>query len=559
MPQSRTLLFIKGLLLVVLAIGCGFALWLSIVPYNTFVDLVINLTGKATWRDYFMHKLLTPARFVVLPYLGWGGVILYGVGLVYVWKKLPALAQLSKVFLLWVLAESRTTFKSFFTAQHWLVLSLMGLALLRSLVYILAYDLQYDEAWTYTHFTHAGMMVSALSPHNNHAFYSIVAAAFDYLPLPAMWTMRLPVLIAGLWALMVFTRFLKTHFSETALLIGFAYLAFTPPMAFYMLYARGYMFSVLFTVLMLVPLYTQNLSREQRLLMICSAILNVYSLPTQIYPVLLILGLYLVQYRGRVWKDMLAIGVCIGVLYTPALLTGAMTISSKALNTYESARHLAGLWKANWQAWDFVFGGCYGVYVWLLALAVTLGLLFKRPADKALHFILIALLLPSLITLLQGAIMPARVWTWEIVPLALLLGILAERLLQHYKHLVVVLSLSLAGVNFALAQQDDFLNWSAQLDHDCRHGSETLLAATSGGRVYNNFYYIKPALEYHALISKRDLHIFMADPTSLDFAFFHPEDAYDAIVWDAEEPAFHSPLPYQEVFSCSYFKVYVLG
>jgi hypothetical protein len=519
--------------------------------YEQFTTVLLQTVHKLDWRPYFEQAVLPQARYAMLPYL---------LGILFVfWLLLSPWYFHKSQYWSRFLALFYTTHKQQ-QAAFWTALSqaekgflglIIGLAAVRMLYYMGHYALQYDEAWTYNHFVSNGFWVAAISPNNNHILYTLLACLSDYLPIDGQYSLRLPVAIGGLVLLLVFYKFARQIGSSYWALLGLAFLAFAPAASLYSLYARGYIFQLLFTVIALAA--TWHLLTVKRQLYyhwtwwIVAHVLGLYSVPTHAY-VVVVTSLFLV-WKGRfsitfLKKWLLANATVMGcttLLYAPYFITNGGQVLWAAASQGPSGE---AWWAyqdkvADWLLWGGGRGTpVYGIWLGLLAVLVVLyyNKKHKYTAYTLVQLVLLFLLFPTLLNGLTGAQPPYRVWCFLGPILALWIVLAGQVLAPHWQHPKQLLLgiFMIIGVYSWRLEQHYALQWSAKLDWQVQSIAQHLLDANiQHCYLFSN--YDKPLLEYYYLRQGKRLHINMVSPQSKDYAPFEQLPLYEAVLWDAED------------------------
>lgn len=543
-------------------------------PYNDLIDWALLKTGRPDWKEHVTTHLLTPARVLYLK----AAAIMAATGLfisILFWQKayvglLKTAAAAPARALRWgrgALADCMAMPARY----RWAFLAIFALVALRSCAYVYRFDLQYDECWTHAHFTARGPLVSAFSPHNNHILYTLVDGPFQYLPLPAEWRLRLPVVLAGLLFCFFFFVFLKKRYGPAPALVALAFVASSAPVAFYMMYARGYIFGVLFGFLAywaLLKMLQRPGQRKFKAIFVTACVLDIWSVPTHFWAVLC-LGLVAFVYSlarrdSHSAKSLFGAGAIILaltlVLYAPSLLSGGLEVF---LNASGQAKR-GGLWAYFDHVYGWLGGGAWASWPLLAMLLAGVLLGQLRPIERAL--ILLGGTLPLLAFAFTGVFAPERTWTFVVLFPALSLAALAAAIppqvstsLKAPRPSVFTLYLSLSAIlggNAYWAHHHEFLNWSKALDHWCKNASRQLLAFPVE-RVYTNFYYIKPRLEFDFLEHQRPLEIGLSASGSLDGVAAEAWVEYDAVLWSKEAGAFAGANTWMRVYEDPQMELYL--
>lgn len=247
MKKSRLLLIF--LYSVPLSILVLVAWWLFSFSYSEFTAYLAASLQKPEWEKFirirFTSSAFTTARWVIILLM-----IIYLLAGFYILRmrsgllmKCDAVINATEKKIRGVVSE----FKSMPFYARCLFLLLIVFVIIKGGWYIINWPLQYDEAWTYNYYIGNSFWQSFLLPHNNHILFTATAWFFKWLPVDPQISIRLPNLIAGVMLVIFFFFFIKRYFSIKTALFSTCWLATCSPVVFYMLYARGYLFILLFT------------------------------------------------------------------------------------------------------------------------------------------------------------------------------------------------------------------------------------------------------------------------------------------------------------------------
>ncbi|OWY24434.1 hypothetical protein C7N43_36665 [Sphingobacteriales bacterium UPWRP_1] len=431
---------------------------------------------------------------------------------------------------------------------------LLMLLLLIKAVYYLQYPVQYDEAWTYNYFLSGNIFV-ALAVYNNHPLYVVLAWFFGFLPFDAAVNMRIPVVIFGVLSVLAMIGLLRHFYNYHVSLAASAYFAFSGPVTFYMLYARGYMlltFFVIASVYCMFKMLETGKAGEQgeiwnkwTYLFAVACALGFYSMPTFIYPYAAIFfyttAVALRRQMRVPWLGAtLVVVVLTLLLYAPMLLgTGVRPGAEVATNAHS--------WQWVWQhgqhylnrCWYFLFGTAlhYPVLATLSAALLWAYYNSNYAQRQLTMFSGLAVGVMVIAYVLQRVYIPERIWTYQIVFIACLFALLlnsaVNRLPAKLRNNALILIAGMVVVmNVYLSNRNDFVNWSLPRDNNSRHIAHIFLQ-NNVQRYYLNFDYYKPMLEYYYKTRNKNLQAVMGNPGSVDYAPFNPAGKlYDAIIWD---------------------------
>ncbi len=546
----RLLWLLFGVGLTLLALG----LWLW--DYETASVELLRYLQREAWADYWRERIMPPARYAFLRYLLSATALFFWLLLPLCWRKIEKKTQE------WSIEWAAWREKLQFWRLPWSAepAFLRGALYVLTLIFVLRtianwwyWELQYDEAWSYLHFVEHGAVVSAVSPHNNHILYTVLASWAQYLPfLGDKYALRLPLLLGGLllWVIWI-GAFWRWRGGYWALAMGLALLS-APVLQLYMVFARGYVFMLAALAGQIVGgAWYWQAAREGngeggRLagrLWWFSVVWGLYSVPTYIYYYLLlsVLWVLVALYYRRwallswdwVWLQIKAAAVVL-FLYAPFLLAGGGGILWRAAaeGAASENRGWAGSWAwyDKWADWlvaglDFVGLG-WGL---LLLGALFLWAAFKGGERWAWVWLVLAGLL--LMPLFVGAGQPLRVFAPSALAVVVGLGLLLVRL--RWWGLLPVSTLLLLS-----AYRHYELRWSAPLDR-AAVAISALLCAEGVKEIYCFSRYDKPLLEYYGLrrCEGRKWRVYMPFEESRDYLPLRSRAHYEAVLLDTDDYA----------------------
>lgn len=529
----------------------GASLYTSLTSYEQFTDVLLQAVHKSNWRSYFQSTVLPLSHYTVLPYLLGGCFFCWLLISPWYSQKSQAWSRLLLLFLRQSQQELTSFWRQRTRIESLFLCLIIGAACIRMFYYIEQYALQYDEAWTYNHFISNGLLVAAISPNNNHILYTLLACLTDLLPLSGQYTLRLPVLMGGVALLLTFYKLARQSSSLNWALLGLTFLAFAPAASLYSLYARGYIFQILFTVIAISASWQLVASTNKRAYQwtwwSIAHILGLYSVPTHAY-VLLLTSSFLL-WKGchsraflKAWGQAnWAVIFFSCLLYAPYFLTNG----SRVLWTVASQNSGGeALWSyqdkvADWLLW----GGGRGTSVygfWLMLVGTLLVFYYKKirgeKTQELAELVLLFLLFPTFLNVLIGTQPPYRIWCFLSPFLGLWLVIIGQVVRSSWgnkKSLLLSIIVVISTYSWRL-EKHYALQWSAQLDWQVKNIAHQLLK-TNIQQCYLFSNYDKPLLEYYYLRQGKRLNAIMASPNSKDYAPFQKHPLYEAVLWDMED------------------------
>ena len=195
----------------------------------------------------------------------------------------------------------------------------------------------YDEAFTFMAFASKPLYVGLTyypAP-NNHLFHTLLVHVMTALLGNQPWAIRLPAFLAG--ALLIPATYLAIRllYQQEAALFTAGWVAASPVFIEYSTNARGYTLACLtFMVLLALAVYVmEHRNLFAWVLVLCSAVAGLYTMPTMIYPCGVILTWVLLSTligkvgspKAQLLKDAVVTTVLVGgvtcALYSPILMT----------------------------------------------------------------------------------------------------------------------------------------------------------------------------------------------------------------------------------------------
>lgn len=304
-----------------------------------------------------------------------------------------------------------------------------------------------DEAFGYVHLIRRGLLVclTYYPGPNHHVLYNLCAALLDKF-LPAFWAIKLPSLLAVIALGMLLTdtalrRWKLPPFLAALLLIAFHGIEGV------MVYAglgRAYVlhcFWVAFALRLLPALEHSVLARR---LFVGVNSLAFYTLPTHIYAWLALAVACAWGYGFRQWwlvRLHLQVVFLTALLYAPFVLTqGWLFWQSPFIASMKSAAWFRWFPAYLWSVMLFLFGNPFVPVLWgIVVIAYIFALKVKvicfTKEDKAIFCLLI---IPWIVTAIQGMQPPARIWLFLALPFWWMLGRVASSMHRYGAGLLVV-------------------------------------------------------------------------------------------------------------------------
>ena len=536
-----------ALISLIFAIG-SLALWMT--DYETLTNLVLKTVHKEDWRPYFEERVFPPNRFNTLQYLATLFSLTWTCFAYWFYKKSYYFAEVLAIFWQQSFAIIRQQIQQFERQEKIFFLVLLISFALRGFSQIYRYELQYDEAWTYNHFISNGFLISAISPNNNHLLYSLFACLFDYLPIGAKYSLRLPVYLGGLATCILFYWLIRSIFKWQWALVSLAWFAFSPSICFYSMYARGYIFQIFFTILATwasLKITTKNTTNYFWLVWVLANILGFYSVPTYAYIWLLLnafLCLHLIpkntNWKPWIWSNIFVLLIT-SLLYFPFLISNGLNTLVAIASTEAPQGETFLAYQDKVADWVLLGAGrLTSVYwFWCLLMLAVLPIWWKAKSNlirRIIELILLFLLFPSILNLSLGTQPPYRVWCFLTIFVALIIPLIGSFYTSKIKSsfFLLFLAILLSSCSIWRTEVHYAIRWSAELDKEVKKIA-TILLDNEFSEVYLFSNYDKPLLEYYYLKDQQRLKVFMASPDSKNYAPFVNASIYEVVLWDKED------------------------
>lgn len=547
-PRINILLTVFiALITCVFAIG-GLVLWFS--NYEILTSVLLKAVHKETWRPYFEQHVFPLHRFLLLQYIA---IFFNLIWIIFAWwfyKKIDCFSDCLLAFARESQKKIHRQIYAFEAQERLFFCLLLTIFCIRGLLQIYRYELQYDEAWTYNHFISNGFFVSAISPNNNHILYTLLACFFDYLPLTAKYALRLPVYLGGIATCILFYCMLRSFFKWQWAMLALAWFAFSPAICFYSMYARGYIFQIIFTVLATwtsLKIASNKTSKYFWNIWIIANILGFYSVPTYAYVwgilnVFLAIHVFrkLVNWKHFIWSNIVVLlGTCI--LYFPFLVTNGLNTLIDIASTEAPQGELFINYQDKVADWVLLGAGrLTSVYwFWMLMLFFSIPIWWKTKHDfirRIIELTFLFLLFPSVLNLTIGTQPPYRVWCFLTIFIGILIALLGSFYTSKYRSstLIIVIALILSSFSIWRTEVHYAIRWSADLDRAVKKIG-TVLLENNFSEVYLFSNYDKPLLTYYYLRAEKRLKVYMSTMDSKNYAPFIDAPIYEVVLWDKED------------------------
>ena len=519
-----------------------------IFDYDSLLTYFLNLAGKAEWTNYFKENILPNSRFYFVRSLLLILILTYSIFLVFNLKKTERWSFKIFEYFSIIINDFLNEIKRLTKNQLFFFLTILFLFSLRSIYHIVIYELQYDEAWTYVHFSSKGLLVSAFSPNNNHTLYSILCATLDSLPLDKKWIIRLPSLLFTFLSLTTIFIFLRKIISNEMAFISLSLLSVSSSFTFFSFLGRSYGMLLFFCILNLIAYWgisnNNEKSKAYTFLFIFSTILGNFSSQAFLY-IWICFFILMILFNQNNFIKILKINFTIALisifLYTPSLIAGSFNVFNSALSS-SSINRLDFLYNwsyfnkiASWLIWPNA-SYLFVIILAFITLITTLSISNNtNPSGRKLLIIcLLFVSSPFSFTLVTGIYTPERIWNYVIIFIIIGISFIIERIIK-YKFLKILTIALLLPIFFIGSEIHYFINWSAKLDKEAKKVAEIVMSKKTKEMnclIYSR--YDKPLLDYYFLINNKKYACYMPFLESRNYASIN-EKNFDVILFETDE------------------------
>ncbi len=427
-------------------------------------------------------------------------------------------------------------------------LLLLTVIIARALYYIFHFELQYDEMWSYNYFT-ARPFYFAMFSYNNYPLYELSTQLFKWLPFSMKFNLRLPVFLAGIAACVTIYACIKQYTGHAlTALAAMALFACMPVTTFYMLYARGVMFGLLFSVVSIfciLWMFNGNNPKKYIVLFVLANIVGLYSMPTHLYgwAIQIVCAVaYSVKYNRSLVKPFMVCNLLVLVIsfmcWLPIIAgSGISFLLNTATNSALVGSAIPDIIFYNKGISIFFTGGAYGL---LVMVSVTVFLLAASKKIYGQNVFLVAFMLllfglPTAIYVVQHNAIPERSipFIGLLIPMCFCWIVYAftnnTTLLAQYVFIGIFF---IAGC--LVSNSHSFMRWSEEQDNKAitittllmQHHVKTCYDNATGSQ----FFYYYPALEYYYAQHKLAITVNIATRNSQRYKPLLSTDDYDCII-----------------------------
>jgi hypothetical protein len=320
------------------------------------------------------------------------------------------------------------------------LLYLMIIPVGASLYLAIRMPVSFDEAYTYVYFSLRGILssISYYPAPNNHILHSVLTNICMWLPLPDVFCIRIPALIANIFCILFLFSFVKEYYNT---FIAYATIAFFTTLlmtVYYAFMSRGYALECLCFILMTYSLFkilSQPKNKSYWIYFCISAILGFYTMPSFLYP-FVIAGIFLViMLRGisiYLCISYVAVGFITMMLYMPVIVTSGLGVLIKNEHVVPIKRS-----EVVYKMPGFIEKVCSQVtgipfIIVLVFVVVAVLLMFLRYKGQVKNYYLLVLNISPVLLMLHSVIPFTRTFEYFTCIFSLCFGLVAYQILQPY-------------------------------------------------------------------------------------------------------------------------------
>lgn len=397
------------------------------------------------------------------------------------------------------------------------LLAILVLQLIAFTFLIVKLPYNYDEIYTYNHFSGRGIIASLTDYHvpNNHILHNVISTFFLSFPIDELVGIRLISYLAGFVSTIYFFKLASEILPLRIAVVITALLVFSYPFVYYSIQARGYGLLILFSILTtyaFFKLLSKDNTRKYMALYTVISIAGFYTVPSFLYFFIVINVLLFIhvlihfnlkKFAGFVLSNLI-IGGTTALLYMPIVIFN----SSKALTEnngviQRDTEYINNNLKEHlYQVRDF-FAGSSAIgpgWIFMLLGAALIFVFHKKYNVRFAATTIITLLLsPVIIMYLHQTIPFPRTWSYLMIPICLSIGLLLHLILSGGQYLLKNRSITTlsTSITFAvvfvisgimLARFSRKFEEAQYIDRVVKRYVELLDAKISGANTYTNTY-----------------------------------------------------------------------
>jgi len=346
------------------------------------------------------------------------------------------------------------------------LLFFISLYLIYGIFHILHFPLFIDEALTFNGYSSQNLItiITNYKEPNNHIFFSLIAHFFNYLPFPTLINLRLPNLLLGIIASLLFYFILRSKYNRKIIIIPHLFFTFCYFFTFYSVFARGYMIIILATAVgyYCIEKLINQFNTKYLLIYSIASIVGFYTIPVFLYASgTFILYLFINFYKNKnqlfiLLKYHILIALSVFCLYTPIIMYNGIDaiINNEWTKKIPTSEIIEGFKSGALLNMYDKITGLKSLILISIFLITLLFLYFRRSTlneKRDIQFILFAFLLPFLFLFVQHVIPGTRTWCYLIVPFSLGIGLILNRIINFIaipNSLILTGGLLILTINF---------------------------------------------------------------------------------------------------------------
>lgn len=370
----------------------------AVIGYDQFIQFLSShlTTNKDSSK---VEKLLTLNRYRSVQFflLAMSGILLFG------------LFRLDRIsaFLNQLFHEAAEGIKSCFLAiTKTEVKYILILPFLASVYFAITLPVSFDEALTYLVFTSRGPLVS-LSYYpfpNNHVLHSLITNFTRYLPLTALFDLRISSIVINLFTWSIAYKIIAAGYNKKTALIITAISALLFLNIYYSYMSRGYSLLNLFFMICLYCTFkitNHQTGKKYWVWFTISSILGFFTMPSFLYPYVT-LNLYILIRCRDSFKKQVMMGfttvAAVVLLYSPIIIVNGLKALTgneyvKPISRSEVIENLRPFFLQSIKE----ISGIHWVYVLPVLLVSFLFCLIYQKKQDLFHFLFFILAVPMLL------------------------------------------------------------------------------------------------------------------------------------------------------------------
>lgn len=563
--KSKLLLDLTAVVLVMISLLSLYLLFSK--DYKGFISWFVQAVHKPHLQQK-ASAFLSTQQFSLLRMVALLFSLFCFMLLLYYFKKREQLVQLTAKLAGQVLFATVTFLKDLVPEkplQKTILLALLLFYLLRSIVTIIYYPIDFDEADTYMLFSSQGPLVSATfyPLPNNHILFSIITSITSLLPVDPVYTLRLPLIPIGLLCMLMMYALLKKICSTQSALIGLSFFISLYPLFIYSFLARGYLLLLFFYILSLYTILQICILKSNRkrhfYLFTFAAVGGLYTIPSFLYA---LSGLLLFAAAGLIvqkrttaliglFKSCIIIALITVTLYLPVFISAKWELLKPYLNPVYEKGTTAVAFTSSYSILAKAFLSPFNPLAILTGAFLVLGsfavFMSKHKTNRMIvWFAWLQLILSFLVFFVFKQQFPPKPWMHFAVVSALLFTAVVQLLVKQKtlpSFILIIVSLLIVSSGTIAAYNYKNSNSVATGYNSVSKLCERFLINNNVTEVYTENSYFKTMIDYYAIKNKLQVKIYNSRPTSQLYAAFDSGKKYDMIIANAQQSKL-APLHY---------------